>query len=88
MVMQKAGSGNGWETVVTRVVDFALTLPQTDPDRIVLIGYSMGGYLAPRAAAYEQRLWACVVNGGIYSVYESASSDNPPITPLIIEWTT
>jgi dienelactone hydrolase len=40
-----------WEPVVTPIVDFALSLPGVDPERIVLMGVSMGGVLAPRAAA-------------------------------------
>lgn len=60
-----------WEKVVTPVVDFALTKKETDPKRIALYGVSMGGYLAPRAAAYEHRLAACIANGGIYDVFEA-----------------
>src|ERR1700761_5207472 len=36
-----------WETVIRPVVDFALTLPYVDPHKIVLSGWSLGGYLAP-----------------------------------------
>ncbi|SHJ00328.1 alpha/beta hydrolase family protein [Propionispora hippei] len=56
-----------YESVVTPVVDFVLSLDGIDPDKIVLMGVSLGGYLAPRAAAYEHRLAACVANGGVYS---------------------
>ena len=49
-----------WEKVVSSVIDFALSKRQkeVDPQRIALIGYSMGGYLAPRAAAFEDRIAA------------------------------
>ena len=35
-----------------------------DADRIGIIGWSLGGYFAPRAAAYEKRLKLCVAWGG------------------------
>lgn len=55
-----------WENVVTPVVDFALTLPGIDPSRIALRGESLGGYLAPRAAAFEPRIAAVIANDGLY----------------------
>src|SRR3984885_1424479 len=55
-----------WEKVVTLVVDFALRLPGLDPEKIALMGVSFGGYLAPRAAAFEKRIKALVANDGIY----------------------
>ena len=57
-----------WETVVKAVVDFALTLPLVDPARIALAGWSLGGYLAPRAASGEPRLRACIADPGQPSV--------------------
>ena len=54
-----------WEAVVTPVVDFALHLRGVDPERIALLGMSMGGYLAPRAAAFEHRIAACIAYDGI-----------------------
>ncbi|MGF6888362.1 pimeloyl-ACP methyl ester carboxylesterase [Nocardia sp. GAS34] len=59
-----------WEAVVTPVVDFALALPEADPARLVLVGTSMGGYLAARAAAFEHRLAACVLHDGVYDMHE------------------
>jgi len=67
-----------WESVVTPVVDFALTLDGVDPDRIGLIGFSLGGYLAPRAAAFEHRIKVCVANGGVYDFYENVIKKSPP----------
>lgn len=55
-----------WEKVVTPVVDFALTKPYVDHEKIALEGLSFGGYLAPRAAAFEHRLAACMANGGVF----------------------
>lgn len=59
-----------WEKVVTPVVDFALTRPELDPRRLALMGISMGGYLAPRAAAFEPRLAALIANTGVYDLAE------------------
>lgn len=55
-----------WEKVVTPVIDFALTLPGVDPGKIALMGISLGGYLAPRAAAFEKRISALIANDGVY----------------------
>ncbi|MBU0672847.1 MAG: alpha/beta fold hydrolase [Candidatus Margulisbacteria bacterium] len=60
---------HNWESAVTPVVDYALTLPETIPDRIGLIGISFGGYLAPRAAAFEPRLKVLVANGGVWDFH-------------------
>lgn len=57
-----------WETVIRPVVDFAQTLPNVDPQRIALCGWSLGGYLAPRAASGEPRLAACVADPALSSV--------------------
>jgi len=74
-----------WESVVGPVVDYVLTLPLVAPDRIALIGYSMGGYFAPRAVTGEHRIVACVANGGLYSVYESLLANNPPGLDAILD---
>lgn len=55
-----------YETAVSPAIDFALCEPSVDPNRIVLWGESLGGYFAPRAAAFENRISACVANGGLY----------------------
>jgi alpha-beta hydrolase superfamily lysophospholipase len=55
-----------WEKVVTPVVDFALKRKDVDPRKIAIHGVSFGGYLAPRAAAFEHRLAACIADDGLY----------------------
>jgi dienelactone hydrolase len=50
--------------VVRPVIDFVLTRPEVDPKRIVLCGWSFGGFLAPRAAAFEKRIAALVSDPG------------------------
>ncbi|WP_432000392.1 alpha/beta hydrolase family protein [Streptomyces sioyaensis] len=57
-----------WENVITPVIDFAETLPCVDNDRIALLGSSMGGVLAPRAAAFEHRLAALITVDGVYDL--------------------
>lgn len=57
-----------WEVVINAVVDVAVTLPDVDTDRIVLNGWSLGGYLAPRGASGEPRLAACVADPGQFGM--------------------
>ena len=57
-----------WESVIGPVVDFALTLPGVDTDRIALSGWSLGGYLALRGASGEPRLAACIADPGLRAV--------------------
>ena len=61
-----------WENVVTPVLDYLLDQPGVDAGRIALIGLSLGGYLAPRAASAEHRLAACVADCGSYDLFDSA----------------
>ncbi|MGE3288494.1 MAG: alpha/beta hydrolase family protein [Pseudonocardia sp.] len=58
--------------VVGAVIDFLLARPETDPDRIALMGLSLGAFLAPRAAAGEQRLAACIADCGSFDLYAAA----------------
>ena len=57
-----------WETVLKTVVDFALTQPLVHPARIALSGWSLGGYLAPRAASGEARIAALIADPGTWSI--------------------
>ena len=85
-----------WENVVTPVVDYALSRPEVDPQRVALIGWSFGGYLAPRAASGEPRLAACIADPGQWDMLEAmkgfftslpkeALEDLPDIDPSLLE---
>ncbi len=66
-----------WEKVMTPAIDFAITLPEVDKDKIAVYGISMGGYLIPRAAAFDKRIKACIANGGIYDLYAAFTHNMP-----------
>jgi hypothetical protein len=57
-----------WENVVPGMVDRVAGLPEVDARRIVLVGRSFGGLLAPRGAAGEPRLAALVVDPGQFDM--------------------
>ncbi len=51
-----------WEVPTRYAVDYVLSRDDVDPKRLALSGHSMGGYFAPRAAAYEKRITAVIAN--------------------------
>lgn len=53
-----------WEKVVTPQIDAALRLEGVDGKRIVYWPWSLGGYMAPRVAAFEHRLAAVIADPG------------------------
>ena len=66
-----------WEAVVKPVVDYTVQLPEVDASKIALLGISLGGYLAPRAASGEPRLAACVADPGQFAILEEAQARVP-----------
>jgi 2,6-dihydroxypseudooxynicotine hydrolase len=59
-----------YEAPVRAVADFIETRADLDRDRIGIMGVSLGGYYAARAAAFEKRIKACLSFSGPYSWLE------------------
>src|ERR1700692_3432114 len=55
-----------YEVPTRAIVDYLETRPDVDSSRIGIMGISLGGYYAPRAAAFESRISACVAWGAIW----------------------
>ena len=50
-------------------IDYLEKRGDVDKDRIAVMGVSLGGYFAPRAAAFEKRFKACVAWGAQYDYH-------------------
>jgi 2,6-dihydroxypseudooxynicotine hydrolase len=66
-----------YEKPVKAVIDFVETRKDLDAGRVGIWGVSFGGYYAPRAAAFDRRIKACVALSGAYQ--RSASFEGRPI---------
>ncbi len=55
-----------FEAALTAALDWLVAQEGVDPGKLVLVGRSLGGYLAPRGAAHEHRLAALVCDPGQY----------------------
>ena len=56
-----------YEVAVTTALDTLNGRSDLDLERVGLVGVSMGGYYAPRAAAFEPRITAAAAIGGPYN---------------------
>jgi 2,6-dihydroxypseudooxynicotine hydrolase len=80
------GQGETWfrmkmrvdfEVTATAAIDYLLGREDVDGSRVGVCGVSLGGYLAPRCAAFEPRLKAVASCGGLHSL-----EDRPLANPL------
>ena len=68
-----------YEKPVGAVMDYLLQRPDIDPARIALYGLSLSSQLGARAAAYDKRFCACILNGGpIVDVNQAWEAVRPP----------
>jgi hypothetical protein len=70
-----------WEVVIAAVVDYLGTRPEVDTQHLGLVGFGFGGTLAARAAAFEPRLAACVIDGAGFSAVTPAE-ESGGVLPL------
>ncbi|HXG51621.1 MAG TPA: CocE/NonD family hydrolase [candidate division Zixibacteria bacterium] len=67
------------ERVAKAVIDYLVTRPDVDPERIGVHGSSMGGYSGPRCATEEKRIRAVAVWSGAYNLVDDLFDYYPPI---------
>jgi pimeloyl-ACP methyl ester carboxylesterase len=85
LVRQKLVMRPDWEKVVMPVVDYLVKRVDVDPARIALYGGSFGGYLAPRAAAFEHRLAACIADAALFDPAAMSMKMFPPEVASALE---
>jgi len=88
MVMDGPGQGmsnmrkirvthDNYERAASAVIDYLVTRPEVDPDRIAVCGASMGSFWGIRVAAYDSRIRALATAGsclgGKTAIFEQAS---------------
>ncbi len=74
------------EVYVAAIIDWITARPDVATDRIGLCGLSMGGYFAPRAAAFEPRVRAVASWGALHNAIElalPADRDEPRTAPSV-----
>jgi pimeloyl-ACP methyl ester carboxylesterase len=65
--LRNVPSRHDYEVPTTAIVDYLVSRPEiADPHRLGLLGISLGGYYAPRGAAFEPRIKAVAAWGAIY----------------------
>jgi dienelactone hydrolase len=59
-------SRHDYEAAGIPAYDYVASRPDVDPKRIAVMGYSFGGYHAPRICAFDKRYAACVCFGAMH----------------------
>jgi 2,6-dihydroxypseudooxynicotine hydrolase len=73
-----------YETPAKAVIDYIETRGDLDKSRIGMWGVSLGGYYAPRAAAFDTRIKACIALGGPFD-WGAAWDGLPELTRLAFQ---
>jgi dienelactone hydrolase len=74
-----------YEVAISAAVDYLVSRPDVDANKISLIGQSMGGYYGGRGAAKEPRLRAAILWGACYDLTDDIYDFWPAVRPQI-EW--
>ncbi|MFC5973025.1 alpha/beta hydrolase family protein [Halomarina salina] len=73
-----------WEHVVGPVLDELERREEVDDERIALVGVSFGGYYAPRAAAFDGRVAACVAFDHMHDLWRASADDAPRLARAML----
>lgn len=85
LTLDGPGQGETWsqmkmradfEVTATAAIDWLLARNDVDGRRVGICGVSLGGYLAPRCAAFEHRLKAVASCGGLHSLEDRRLHDD------------
>ncbi|WP_255605198.1 alpha/beta hydrolase family protein [Mycolicibacterium xanthum] len=71
-----------WEKPTSAVLD-AFTAAHGPPEKVVLVGLSLGGCLAPRAAAFEPRIDGVVSYGVLFDMHSALLDRTPSILRML-----
>jgi dienelactone hydrolase len=82
---QNLGFITEYEKVVTPIVDHCATLSEIDSSKLALLGYSLGGFLVVRAAAFEHRLAAVICVDGVFDVSKAFAGTLPEVLRKMLE---
>lgn len=95
-IREKVPRGRGWMTyderykeVVSRALDYVKTLPEADPHRIALMGFSMGGLTSLKVAVERKDLQAVLLlapawgRGLMADEAQNVPSLNAPVLLLV-----
>jgi dienelactone hydrolase len=71
-------SRHDYEAAGMPAYDFVAARPDVDPRRVAVMGYSFGGYHAPRICAFDKRYAACVAFGAMHwNVHDFVKGHSP-----------
>ena len=66
-----------WEHVIGSVLNHLSARPEIDDDRFILCGFGLGALLAARAAAFEKRPAAMILNDGMFDFGQTMTLPMP-----------
>jgi pimeloyl-ACP methyl ester carboxylesterase len=66
-----------WEAVLTPVLDYCQSRSEVDSQAIALFGYSLGAYLVARAAAFDHRPAALILDDGLFNFHQAFANATP-----------
>ncbi|MBI3068621.1 MAG: alpha/beta fold hydrolase [Betaproteobacteria bacterium] len=67
--LQNIPSRHDYEVPAAAAYDYVASRADVDPGRVAVMAFSMGGYYAPRATAFEKRFAACVAWGAHFDYH-------------------